>query len=253
MTGSERAGKEVASLAGKALKKVILELGGSDPYLILHDADLELAAEQCIQSRLLNAGQVCISAKRLIVVSQVYDQFLALIQDKMSRYRCGDPELTTTTLGPLARKELREELSCQVQDSIKAGATCIMGGEVKAGTGYYYEPTILLNVKKGMPAYDQELFGPVISIIKVNDEAEAISIANDTRFGLGGAVFTKDIKRGEIIARDKIIAGLCSVNKMVVSDPRMPFGGTKSSGFGRECSREGILEFMDIKSVVIWK
>ncbi len=251
LTGSERAGRSVAAIAGKALKKVALELGGSDPYLILHDADINLAAEECVQSRLLNAGQVCISAKRLIVVPEIYDEFIASIKNKMNAYRCGDPKLSTTNLGPLARDDLRKELDEHVQKSIEKGAHCEMGGKIKTGTGYYYEPTLLLNVSKGMPAYNQELFGPVVSIIKAKDEADAIEIANATRFGLGAAVFTKDIKRGEEIARNKIISGLCSVNKMVISDPRIPFGGTKASGFGRECSREGIHEFMNIKSVIV--
>ena len=252
ITGSEKAGSIVASQAGAALKKVVLELGGSDPYLILEDADIGLAVEQCVKSRLSNAGQICISAKRLIVVGSIYDELvIRLKQEIQSNYTCGDPTNLNTTMGPMARKDLMNELHAKVEKTIQAGAECIFGGKPLEGKGFYYPPTLLLNIQKGMPAYDQELFGPVVCVIKVKDEQEAIEVANDSPFGLGGAVFTQDVARGEHIARDEIMAGTCNVNKFVGSDQRLPFGGTKNSGFGRELASEGIHEFMNVKTVVI--
>lgn len=251
LTGSERAGASIAAQAGKALKKVVLELGGSDPYVILADADLALAAEQCVLSRLSNSGQVCIAAKRIIVVDAVREAFLEKLLSLINTYQMGDPTDPNTNLGPLAREDLREQLHNQVQRSIAAGSQCVMGGDIPTGVGYYYPPTVLLDVKKGMPAYDEELFGPVVSVIFAKDEAEAIDIANDTRYGLGAAVFTQDLARGEMIARDKLEAGTCSVNALVGSDPRLPFGGIKLSGYGRELAAEGMREFMNIKTVVI--
>lgn len=251
LTGSERAGKVVAAEAGKYTKKVVLELGGSDPYLILEDADLEHAAEICIQSRLSNSGQVCIAAKRLIVVKQVKEAFLKCVMSKLGEYTLGDPMDEKTKLGPLAREDLRATLHKQVQASVEQGATLLQGGEIPDGPGFYYPVTVLDNIKKGMTAYDEELFGPVISLITAADEENAIQIANDSRFGLGAAVFTRDIARGEDIARKKLNAGSCFVNQLVSSDVRLPFGGTKSSGFGRELAAIGMHEFMNIKTLVI--
>ncbi|MGJ3494108.1 Succinate semialdehyde dehydrogenase [NAD(P)+] Sad [Piscirickettsia salmonis] len=251
LTGSSRAGRAVGAQAAHALKKIVLELGGSDPYLILADADLDLAAEQCVTSRLNNTGQVCIAAKRIIAVDAIYDEFVGKVIECVKTYHCADPMRASTKMGPLARLDLLEQLDQQVQRSIAAGVKCILGGKRAEGEGYYYEPTILVDVKKGTPAYDEELFGPVVSILSAQDEAAAINIANDTPFGLGAAVFTRDIKRGEKIARDKIKAGTCAVNTLVVSDPRLPFGGIKQSGFGRELAAEGLHEFMNIKTVII--
>ncbi|OAJ34426.1 NAD-dependent succinate-semialdehyde dehydrogenase [Piscirickettsia salmonis] len=251
LTGSDRAGRAVGVQAAQALKKVVLELGGSDPYLILADADLDLAAEQCVMSRLNNTGQVCIAAKRIIAVDAIYDEFVGKVIERVKTYRCADPMKASTKMGPMARLDLLEQLDQQVQRSIAAGVKCILGGKCAEGEGYYYEPTVLVGVKKGTPAYDEELFGPVVSILSAQDEAEAIDIANDTPFGLGAAVFTRDIKRGEKIARDEIKAGTCAVNTLVASDPRLPFGGIKQSGFGRELAAEGLHEFMNIKTVII--
>lgn len=250
LTGSGAAGSAVASEAGKHIKKSVLELGGSDPYIVLADADLALAAEQCKTSRLLNAGQSCIGAKRFIVVEDVCEHFLALFTDAMNRATYGDPQLDVD-MGPLARHDLRDEVHQQVLASIDAGAELHLGGTIPDLEGAFYPPTILTNVKPGMPAYDDEIFGPVAAVIRVKDEAEAIRLANDTSFGLGSCVFTTDVTRGEKIARDQLEAGCCFVNQFVTSDPRLPFGGIKASGFGRELSHLGIREFVNIKTVFV--
>ncbi len=251
LTGSTPAGKNVASTAGSVLKKCVLELGGSDPYLILEDADLVFAAKTCAAGRLLNAGQSCIGAKRFIVVEKVYSEFLENFTQEMMKAQFGDPCEPETTMGPLARMDLRDELHQQVSDSVKKGAEIVIGGERPDRKGAYYPPTVLENVKPGMPAYDEELFGPVASVIKVKDEKEAIHVANDTEFGLGAAVFSGNLKKAEKIAETQLQAGCCFVNDFVKSDPRLPFGGIKESGFGRELSSHGIKEFMNIKTVVV--
>lgn len=252
LTGSESAGSAVAEIAGRRIKKTVLELGGSDAYLILEDANLEKAAEICKNSRLLNVGQSCIGAKRIIIVKEVYDDFLKLFKEKMESAIMGKPTDQYTDYGPMARFDLRDELHNQVLESINQGAECILGGEIlKEKKGAFYPATILTNVKPGMPAYEEELFGPVASIIKAEDEEDAIRIANDSQFGLGAAVFTQDLKRGENIAANKLDAGACFVNSMVKSDPRLPFGGIKQSGYGRELSYHGIKEFMNAKTVWI--
>lgn len=251
LTGSTPAGKSVAALAGAALKKCVLELGGSDPYLILEDANIEKAVKKCASGRLLNAGQSCIGAKRFIVEEKVYPHFLELFTHMMAAAQFGDPTEETSDLGPLARTDLRDELHQQVVDSVAKGAEVIIGGEIPARPGAYYPPTIIENVQPGMPAYDEELFGPVASVIKVKDLKEAISVANDTEFGLGAAVFTSNVKQGENIAEMQLQAGACFVNDFVKSDPRLPFGGIKTSGFGRELSEHGIKEFVNIKTVYI--
>lgn len=251
LTGSERAGRAVASEAGRALKKVVLELGGSDPYVILADADLELAATTCVQSRLNNSGQVCVAAKRLITVPDVTEQFQKLVIAKAKEYHMGDPQDANCKFGPMAREDLRKTLHEQVQQCIAQGAELICGGEIPQGPGFYYPVTILSGIKPGMPAYDDEMFGPVIALLEAKDEADAIRMANDVRFGLGAAVFTRDIARGEQIAREQLQAGTCCVNAMVASHPALPFGGTKFSGFGRELSVEGIHEFVNIKTVCV--
>jgi len=251
LTGSTPAGKSVATIAGSVLKKCVLELGGSDPYLVLKDADLEAAAKICVKGRLLNAGQSCIAAKRFIVVDDVYSEFLEHFTHEMNRAVFGDPCDAETTMGPMARTNLRDELHQQVVDSVKKGAEIVLGGEIPNRKGAFYPPTILENVKPGMPAYDEELFGPVAAVIRVKDEAEAIKVANYTEFGLGAAVFTRDLKKGENIAEKLLDAGCCFVNDFVKSDPRLPFGGIKLSGFGRELSTHGIREFVNVKTVVV--
>ena len=251
LTGSTPAGRSVAAIAGSVLKKCVLELGGSDPYLILADADLNVAAKICAKSRLLNTGQSCIAAKRFVVVDEVYSEFIEHFTYEMNAAHFGDPCENDTTMGPMARMDLRDELHQQVSKSVKNGAEVILGGEIPNRKGAFYPPTILENIKPGMPAYDEELFGPVASVIRVKDEKEAIKVANDTSFGLGAAVFTKDLKKGEIIAEFQLDAGCCFVNDFVKSDPRLPFGGIRESGYGRELSTLGIKEFMNAKTVVV--
>lgn len=250
LTGSVEAGKKVAEKAGSLLKKTVLELGGSDAYLVLDDADLELAADTCVNSRLINSGQSCIAAKRFIVVKDVEESFIRLFKDKMSAKIMGDPLDENTDLGPQARVDLRDQLHQQVLTSIEKGAICILGGKIPEGDHAFYPPSILTSVKKGMPAYDEELFGPVASIITAKDDEDAIRIANDSIFGLGAAVFSRDVVKAEQIAR-KLQAGSCFVNSLVRSDPRLPFGGIKQSGYGRELSLYGIREFVNIKTVYI--
>jgi len=249
LTGSTAAGRSVAGTAGSALKKSVLELGGSDPYIILEDADLDKAAEICVNSRLINSGQSCIAAKRFIIVDRVYRKFEELFVDKMRSKIMGDPMKEETDIGPQARHDLREELHGQVTKSVNLGAEILTGGNIPAGKGAFYPATVLANIKPDMPAYKEELFGPVASLIKAKDEADAIRIANDTMFGLGAAVFTQNTARGEKIAREELNAGNCFVNDSVKSDPRLPFGGVKESGYGRELSELGIKEFVNIKTV----
>lgn len=251
LTGSEKAGAAVASIAAAKIKKAVLELGGNDAYIILEDADLLVAAEECSQSRLLNSGQSCIGAKRFIVVEKVYEEFINLFTEKLKLATLGDPKKDTTKLAPMARKDLRDELHEQVLKSVSKGAKLSLGGYIPEQKGAFYPATILENVKPGMPAYHEELFGPVASVIKVKDEQEAIQVANDSVFGLGSCVFTTDIAKGERIAKLELQAGCCFVNEFVKSDPRLPFGGIKTSGFGRELSHHGIKEFVNMKTVYI--
>lgn len=253
LTGSTEAGIKVAQQAGMLLKKTVLELGGSDPYIVLEDADLEEAAQACVNSRLINNGQSCVAAKRFILVKGIEKEFIRLFKEKMMQKKVGDPFEAGTDLGPMARADLRDELHQQVLSNIKAGAKCILGGNIPQfkGTHAYYEPTILTGIKKGMPAYEEEIFGPVALIISARDTEHAISIANDTVFGLGAAVFTKNNSAGEEIARTKLQAGCCFVNSLVKSDPRLPFGGVNQSGYGRELSIYGIHEFVNIKTVYV--
>ncbi|UII26460.1 NAD-dependent succinate-semialdehyde dehydrogenase [Fulvivirga maritima] len=251
LTGSTPAGKSVAVKAGEELKKTVLELGGSDPYVVLEDADVELAADTCVNSRLINAGQSCIAAKRFIVNTKIKSEFEALVVEKMEARVLGDPNEETTTLGPMAREDLRDELHDQVVRSVKAGAKCLTGGTVPSGEGAFYPATVLSDVKAGTPAYSEEMFGPVASIIEAKDDEDAIRIANDTVFGLGAAVFTKDEAKGQRIAEEELQAGACFVNSLVKSDPRLPFGGINESGYGRELGPFGIKEFVNIKAVYV--
>jgi succinate-semialdehyde dehydrogenase/glutarate-semialdehyde dehydrogenase len=251
LTGSTPAGRAVAKKAGEMLKKSVLELGGSDAYLVLEDADLQEAVATCVNSRLINSGQSCIAAKRFIVVEPLADRFEMLYVEQMKAKKMGDPMSEDSDIGPQAREDLRDDLHRQVRESIKMGAKCLLGGEIPEKKGAYYPATVLTAVKKGMPAYDEELFGPVAAIIPVKNEEEAIRTANDSVFGLGAAVFTKDITRGEKIAAERLEAGACFVNSFVKSDPRLPFGGIKESGYGRELSHYGIKEFVNIKTVYI--
>jgi len=251
LTGSTPAGRAVASQSGAALKKTVLELGGSDPYVILKDADLDQAVEACVIGRLLNTGQSCIAAKRFIVVADVLGDFQERLIDEMRVKKWGDPFEEDIDLGPMVDESARDELHSQVVKSIEGGAEVLLGGAVPDNPGAYYPATVLGNVRPGMPAFDEELFGPVAAVIAAENEAEAIKLANQTPFGLGAAVFTSDIKKGEKIASEELEAGSCFVNDFVRSDPRLPFGGIKASGYGRELSSNGILEFVNSKTVYI--
>ena len=251
LTGSTPAGKSVASVAGSVLKKSVLELGGSDPYLILEDADVETAARLCVTSRLLNAGQSCIGAKRFIVADKIYESFKTEFVRLMAAATFGDPLDPQTTIGPLARVDLRDELHQQVAKSREMGATVLLGGFVPEGNAAFYPPTVLENVVPGMPAYHEELFAPVAVLYRFQSEEEAIRIANDTVFGLGAGIFTADIQKGKKLAEKGLEAGCVFVNDFVKSDQRLPFGGIKGSGYGRELSAVGIREFMNVKTVVV--
>jgi succinate-semialdehyde dehydrogenase / glutarate-semialdehyde dehydrogenase len=248
LTGSEGAGSAVAAAAGKALKKTVLELGGSDPYLILEDADIGLAAEKCATSRMINGGQSCIAAKRFIVVDPVREAFTGKFLAEMGKFNPGDPEDPGTRLGPLAREDLRDEVHAQARRSVQAGARLLLGGSLPQGPGWYYPATVLDAVAPGMPAYSEEVFGPVAAIIHARDTDDAVRIANDSRFGLGAAVFTRDRELGRAVAA-RLQCGFCAVNDFVKSDPRLPFGGIKASGYGRELSRQGMREFVNIQTV----
>jgi succinate-semialdehyde dehydrogenase/glutarate-semialdehyde dehydrogenase len=245
------AGRSIAAQAGAALKKTVLELGGSDPYIILDDADLNTAVKTCVTSRLINSGQSCIAAKRFIVVNGVASGFERMFVEKMREQKVGNPLEPGVTVGPMARKDLRDELHDQVMRTVKQGARLLLGGELPSGPGAFYPVTVLADVTPEMPAFREETFGPVAAIVRARDEAEAIHLANDSVFGLGAAVFTADLKRGERIAANNLEAGSCFVNSFVKSDPRLPFGGIKDSGYGRELADFGIHEFVNIKTVYV--
>jgi succinate-semialdehyde dehydrogenase/glutarate-semialdehyde dehydrogenase len=251
LTGSTPAGRDVAATAGRHLKKSVLELGGSDPYVVLEDAAIPEAARSCAHSRLLNSGQSCIAAKRFIVVEAVLDEFQRHFLSAMKDQVTGDPLDEKTTVGPLARHDLRDQLHDQVQRSLEKGARLLLGGEIPPGKGAFYPPTILANIRPGMPAFDEETFGPVAALISAPDEAAALALANQSSFGLGAAVFTGDAGRGQRIATEELEAGSCFVNDFVKSNPRLPFGGIKESGYGRELSYFGIREFVNIKTIVV--
>ncbi|MFL6662423.1 MAG: NAD-dependent succinate-semialdehyde dehydrogenase, partial [Rhizobacter sp.] len=249
LTGSVAAGRSVATAAGGALKKCVLELGGSDAYVVLEDADIPAAAKVCAAARMVNAGQSCIAGKRFIVVRAVREAFEAALVEAMRGFEMGDPRNPDTKLGPLQSVAARDQIHAQVEASIRGGARLLLGGVVPQRTGAWYPPTVLTDVSAGQPAHDEEVFGPVAAVIAAADEEEAIAIANASEFGLGSGVLTRDLQRGERIAAEELEAGMSFVNENVRSDPRMPFGGVKHSGFGRECAGFGIREFVNIKSV----
>jgi len=250
LTGSEHAGKKVASDSGKELKKTVMELGGSDPFIILKDADLDSAIDTAVTARLINNGQSCIAAKRFIVVEDVYEEFEKKFVEKMKSIKVGDPMEEDTELGPMAREDLLIELDEQVKKSVEKGAKLLCGGERLDQPGYYYPATVISNIQPGMKAYHEELFGPVASVFKAKDEEDAIRITNDSEFGLGASLWTKDIDKAKELAH-KIESGSVFINGLVKSDPRLPFGGVKISGYGRELSHYGIKEFVNIKTVWI--
>jgi succinate-semialdehyde dehydrogenase/glutarate-semialdehyde dehydrogenase len=249
LTGSVAAGRSVATAAGSVLKKCVLELGGSDAYVVLEDADVEAAAEVAATARMVNGGQSCIAGKRFIVVRSILPQFEQAMVDAMRGYEMGDPTKEGTKLGPMQSVKARDQIHKQVEESIARGARLLLGGKVPDRPGAWYPATVLTDVRKGQPAHDEEVFGPVAAIIAAHDEADAIRIANDSEFGLGSGVLTSDIDRGRRIAAQELEAGLSFVNENVRSDPRTPFGGVKHSGYGRECSSYGIREFVNIKTV----
>lgn len=251
LTGSVEAGRKVATQAGAVLKKCVLELGGSDAYLVLDDADPAAAAEVAAAARMVNGGQSCIAGKRFIVLASVREAFEQALARKMAEYALGDPRDPATKLGPMQSIEARDGIHDQVRRSLEAGARLLCGGQVLERPGAWYPATVLTGVRPGMAAYDEEVFGPVAAVIEAADEAEAIRLANDSPFGLGSGVLTGDLSRGERIAADELEAGLSFVNQNVRSDVRLPFGGVKHSGYGRELSHFGIREFVNIKSVVV--
>lgn len=251
LTGSTRAGRAVAKVAGESLKKCVLELGGSDPALILREANLAVAVDHCLKGRYVNSGQSCIATKRILVEHPLYEDFVERFVEGSRQQVLGDPMDEATTIGPLARADLRENLHRQVRESVDAGAEVLIGGIVPEGRGYFYPPTVLVNIAPTMPVWQEETFGPVTPIMSVSSRYEAVQKANDSGYGLGASVFTENIHLGEEIARDRLEAGVCFLNHFVFSDPRLPFGGIKESGFGRELGLYGMLEFVNIKTVYI--
>ena len=247
LTGSERAGRAVGAAAGDAIKKSVLELGGSDAFVVLADADLPRVAALAARGRLMNAGQSCISPKRLIVDASVAEEFTRLLVAQVEALVVGDPEAPGTHVGPMARADLRDGVHRQVEASVEAGARLLAGGSKLPGPGCFYAPTVLGDVVPGVPAYDEEVFGPVAAVLVARDEDDAVRIANDTRFGLGASVWTSDPERGVAVAR-RIRSGAAFVNALVASDPRMPFGGTRASGYGRELAAAGIREFVNVRT-----
>jgi succinate-semialdehyde dehydrogenase/glutarate-semialdehyde dehydrogenase len=253
LTGSSGAGSKIAQKAGEALKKTVLELGSNDAYLVLDDADIELAAKTCVNGRVYNNGETCVAAKRFVVVDKVYDAFKEAFVKGMKAVKHGDPKDSNSDMGPIARKDLRETLHEQVEKSVSKGAEILCGGKIPEGKGYYYPATILGNVTPGQPAYDDELFGPVASLIRAKDNEDAMRIANDSRFGLGGGIFSKDEDKAVELAKNHFDTGMVNINSFGLAHPNMPFGGVKDSGYGREHGGFGITEFVNTKSILLNK
>ncbi|MEJ5285714.1 MAG: NAD-dependent succinate-semialdehyde dehydrogenase [Candidatus Kapaibacterium sp.] len=251
LTGSTPVGKEVAKVSGWNLKKTVLELGGSDPYVVLKDADIEKTVDVCVTARLINNGQSCIAAKRFIVEKPIFKDFVDLFVEKIKSKRLGDPLDESVDIGPLARNDLRLDLDGQVKRSVEKGDVLVYGGEIPKQKGFFYQPTVIIVRNPESPVFVEETFGPVAALISAENEEEAIDLANRTNFGLGAAVFTSDIEKGTELAKTKLNAGCCFVNDFVKSDPRLPFGGVKESGYGRELSIFGIREFVNIKTVCV--
>jgi succinate-semialdehyde dehydrogenase/glutarate-semialdehyde dehydrogenase len=251
LTGSPGAGRTVAQLAGKVLKKTVLELGSNDAYLVLADADVQKAAKVCVSGRTNNTGQTCVAAKRFIVVDSVYDEFRDAFLSGMKNLVVGDPTSSDTQMGPMARSDLRDSLHEQVRQSVDAGATCSLGGEIPEGKGYFYPATVLEDVAPGQPAYDDELFGPVAALIRVKDDAEAMRVANNSIYGLGGGIFSANEDRAVRLARDEFDTGMVNINGYNLAIPNLPFGGVKQSGYGREHGGFGMREFVNVKAVMV--
>ena len=251
LTGSPKAGKIIGEKAGAQLKKTVLELGSNDAYIVLADADIEHAVKTCVQGRLYNNGETCVAAKRFIVVDEVYDDFKKAFVEQMANIKAGDPTKSESDIGPMARKDLREELHEQVEESVKKGAKILCGGKMPDGDGFYYPATVLDNLKPGMPAYDDELFGPVASLIKAKDADDAMRIANASRFGLGGGIFSKDENKARELAKYHFDTGMVFINSFGLAKPNMPFGGVKDSGYGREHGGFGLHEFVNTKAIML--
>lgn len=251
LTGSPDAGKIIGEKAGKNLKKTVLELGSNDAYIVLEDADIDLAVKTCVEGRVYNNGETCVAAKRFIVVDKVYDKFKKAFVEQMSNVKAGDPTKEDSDIGPMARKDLREKLHEQVEESVKKGAEILCGGQMPSGDGFYYPATILDNLEPGMPAYDDELFGPVASLIKAKDSDDAMRIANSSRFGLGGGIFSKDEEKARELAKNHFDTGMVFINSFGLAKPNMPFGGVKDSGYGREHGTFGLHEFVNAKAIML--
>lgn len=250
LTGSPDAGRAIAKKAGAALKKTVMELGSNDAYIVLEDADLNLAVKMCVQGRIYNNGETCVAAKRFVVVDKVYDEFRDAYVEQMKKIKHGDPTDKDSKIGPMAREDLRETLHEQVEKSVKKGAKILCGGEMPKGKGFFYPATVLDNVKPGQPAYDDELFGPVASLIRAKDEEDAMRIANDSKYGLGGGIFSKDEKKAMELASKHFDTGMVFINGFGLAQPNMPFGGVKDSGYGREHGGFGMKEFVNEKAIM---
>ncbi len=251
LTGSPGAGKIIGKKAGENLKKSVLELGSNDAYIVLEDADIDLAVKTCVQGRVYNNGETCVAAKRFIVVDKVYDKFKDAFVEQMSNIKAGDPTKSDSDIGPMARKDLREKLHEQLEESVKKGAKILCGGKMPEGDGYYYPATVLDNLEPGQPAYDDELFGPIASLIKAKDADDAMRIANSSRFGLGGGIFSKDEEKAKDLAKNHFDTGMVFINSFGLAKPNMPFGGVKDSGYGREHGGFGLHEFVNVKAVML--
>lgn len=251
LTGSPDAGKIIGKKAGENLKKSVLELGSNDAYIVLEDADIDLAVKTCVQGRVYNNGETCVAAKRFIVVDKVYDKFKEAFVEQMSNVKAGDPTKEDSDIGPMARKDLRDELHEQVEESVKKGAKILCGGKMPDGDGFFYPATILDELKPGMPAYDDELFGPVASLIKAKNAEDAMDIANSSRFGLGGGIFSKDEEKARELAKNHFDTGMVFINSFGLAKPNMPFGGVKDSGYGREHGGFGLHEFVNVKAIML--
>jgi succinate-semialdehyde dehydrogenase/glutarate-semialdehyde dehydrogenase len=251
ITGSAKSGSIIAAKAGEHLKKTVMELGSNDAYLVLEDADIELAVKTCVAGRIYNNGQTCVNAKRFIVADKVYEDFVEGYVKAMGDVTLGDPTAEETDLGPMARKDLRETLHDQVKKSVDKGAKIAVGGEMPERTGYYYPATVLTDVKPGQPAYDEELFGPVASVIRAKDDEDAMRSANDSRFGLGGGIFSRDEERALELAKTHFDTGMVFINHFNLATPEMPFGGVKDSGYGREHGGFGMTEFINAKAITL--